>query len=113
MFSFVGPCNSQDDFHHRGHIGHHSIFLFGGTGMSSGHLRISRISVRYGNNFWCAHMFGSLHIEKYSFSVWAVRIYFALLYLFYEERPQSEFPTRPTASKPYIARSNCTYVIEQ
>jgi hypothetical protein len=29
MFSFVDsfrlyiPCNSQDDFHHRGHIGHH------------------------------------------------------------------------------------------
>jgi hypothetical protein len=29
MFSFVGlcrpyiPCNSQDDLHHRGHIGHH------------------------------------------------------------------------------------------
>jgi hypothetical protein len=28
-------------------------------------------------------------------------------------RPQSKFPTRPTASKPYIARSDCAYVIEQ
>jgi hypothetical protein len=28
-------------------------------------------------------------------------------------RPQSKFPTRPTASKPYIARNHCTYVIEQ
>jgi hypothetical protein len=33
MFSFVGPCtpyipcNSQDDFHHKGHIKHHSIFF--------------------------------------------------------------------------------------
>jgi hypothetical protein len=37
MFSFVGlcrpyiPCNSQDDFHHTGQIGHHSLFLFGGV----------------------------------------------------------------------------------
>jgi hypothetical protein len=31
----------------------------------------------------------------------------------YVARPQSTFPTRPTASKPYIARSNCAYVIEQ
>jgi hypothetical protein len=28
-------------------------------------------------------------------------------------RPQSKFPTRPTASKSYIARSDCAYVIEQ
>jgi hypothetical protein len=46
MFSFVAhcrsciPCNSQEDFHHRGHIGHHQNFLSGGTGLSSGHLRI-------------------------------------------------------------------------
>jgi hypothetical protein len=45
MFSFVGPCrlyfpcNSQDDFCDRGHTGHHSIFLFGGTGLSNGLLR--------------------------------------------------------------------------
>jgi hypothetical protein len=31
----------------------------------------------------------------------------------YETRPQSKFPTRPTASKPYIARSDYAYVIEQ
>jgi hypothetical protein len=31
----------------------------------------------------------------------------------YVARPQSRFPTRPTASKPYIARSDCAYVIEQ
>jgi hypothetical protein len=31
----------------------------------------------------------------------------------YVARPQSKFPTRPTASRPYIARSDCTYVIEQ
>jgi hypothetical protein len=37
MFSLVGPCrwyiscNSQDLFHHRGHIRHRSIFLFSGT----------------------------------------------------------------------------------
>jgi hypothetical protein len=31
----------------------------------------------------------------------------------YEARPQSKFPTRPTASKPYIARSDCAYLIEQ
>jgi hypothetical protein len=30
----------------------------------------------------------------------------------YEARPQSKFPTRPTASKPYIAQSDCAYVIE-
>jgi hypothetical protein len=33
--------------------------------------------------------------------------------LYYVERPQSKFPTRPTASKLYIARSDCAYVIEQ
>jgi hypothetical protein len=43
-FSFVGPCipyipcNSQDDFHHRGHIKHHLIFVFGGISLSSVHL---------------------------------------------------------------------------
>jgi hypothetical protein len=31
----------------------------------------------------------------------------------YVARPQSKFPTRPTASKPYIARSDCAYVTEQ
>jgi hypothetical protein len=31
----------------------------------------------------------------------------------YVARPQSKFPTRPTASKRYIARSDCAYVIEQ
>jgi hypothetical protein len=31
----------------------------------------------------------------------------------YEACPQSKFSTRPTASKPYIARSDCAYVIEQ
>jgi hypothetical protein len=31
----------------------------------------------------------------------------------YEARPQSRFPARPTASKPYIARSDCAYVREQ
>jgi hypothetical protein len=31
----------------------------------------------------------------------------------YVARPQSKFPTRPTASKPYIARSDCVYMIEQ
>jgi hypothetical protein len=31
----------------------------------------------------------------------------------YVARPQSKFPTRPTDSKPYIARSDCAYVIEQ
>jgi hypothetical protein len=38
---------------------------------------------------------------------------FDLSYLSYVVRPQSRFPTRPTASKPYIARSDCAYVIEQ
>jgi hypothetical protein len=62
MFPIVGPCrpcipcNSQDDFHHRGHIGHHLIFLFGGIGLSSGHLRICLISVWDVNNFLCAHI---------------------------------------------------------
>jgi hypothetical protein len=31
----------------------------------------------------------------------------------YEARPQSKFPTRPTASKPPIVRRDCSYVIEQ
>jgi hypothetical protein len=31
----------------------------------------------------------------------------------YVARPQSKCPTRPTVSKPYIARSDCAYVIEQ
>jgi hypothetical protein len=34
------------------------------------------------------------------------------LHIIYVVRPQSKFPTRPTASKPYIARSDCAYVIE-
>jgi hypothetical protein len=39
MSPFVGscrpyiPCNSQDDFNHRGHFGHHSSCLFGGIGL--------------------------------------------------------------------------------
>jgi hypothetical protein len=47
VFSSVSPCRPyipctwQDDFHHRGHIGHDSIILFGGIGLSSGHLCIS------------------------------------------------------------------------
>jgi hypothetical protein len=32
------------------------------------------------------------------------------LYQSYVARPQSKFPIRPTASKPYIARSDCAYV---
>jgi hypothetical protein len=45
MIYFVGLCrpyvlcNSQNDFHHRGHIGHF-IFLSGGIGLSSGHLNV-------------------------------------------------------------------------
>jgi hypothetical protein len=31
----------------------------------------------------------------------------------YVARPQSKFPTRPTASKPDIERSDCAHVIEQ
>jgi hypothetical protein len=31
----------------------------------------------------------------------------------YVAHPQSKFPTRPTASKPYIAQSDCVYMIEQ
>jgi hypothetical protein len=34
-------------------------------------------------------------------------------FIIYEARPQSKFLTRPTASKPYIAGSDCAYVIEQ
>jgi hypothetical protein len=45
------PCNLQDDFHNRGHIGHHYIFLFGGIGLSRGHLRIWPISIWGGDNF--------------------------------------------------------------
>jgi hypothetical protein len=40
-----------------------------------------------------------------------VRLY--MLCRRYVARPQSKFPTRPTGSKPYIARSDCAYVIEQ
>jgi hypothetical protein len=36
-----------------------------------------------------------------------------LLFLIYVAHPQNKFPIRPTASKPYIARSDCAYVIEQ
>jgi hypothetical protein len=85
MFSFVGPCrpyipcNSQDDFHRRGHIGHWSIFLFGGIGLSSGLLRIWLILVWDGNNFRCNHVFDSLLIEQYLFCVWVVRILFCTI----------------------------------
>jgi hypothetical protein len=76
------PCNSQDDFHHRGHIGHHSRFLF--LGLSSGHLRISLITVWDGNNFWCAHIFLTVCTlsNQYLFCVGAVRILFcAVVYI--------------------------------
>jgi hypothetical protein len=36
-----------------------------------------------------------------------------LRFNYYVARPQSKFPTRPTASKPYIARSDCAYLIEK
>jgi hypothetical protein len=78
MFSFVGPCrlyilcNSQDDFHHSGYIGHNSIFRFGGIGLSSGHLRIWRISVWDGNS-------------NISFVFGRFEFYSALLYTLYIE----------------------------
>jgi hypothetical protein len=46
MFSFIGPCrpymscSSQGDYRHRGHIGHYSIFSFGGIDLTSGYGRI-------------------------------------------------------------------------
>jgi hypothetical protein len=82
MFFFVSlyrpyiPCNSQDDFHRRGHVGHHWTFVFTCIGSSCGHLCIWRISVWDGNNFWCAHIFDSLHIEQYPYCVWAVQMLF-------------------------------------
>jgi hypothetical protein len=43
----------------------------------------------------------------------ATRIQFTVRIVLYVARPQSKFPTRPTPSKPYIARSDCAYMIEQ
>jgi hypothetical protein len=37
---------------------------------------LSRCAVCDGNNFWCAHIFDSLHIEQYPFCVWALQILF-------------------------------------
>jgi hypothetical protein len=34
-------------------------------------------------------------------------------FLIYEACPQSKIPTHPTASKSYIARSDCSYMREQ
>ena len=33
-------------------------------------------------------------------------------FLIYKGRPQSKYPTRPTASKPFIALSDCVYAID-
>jgi hypothetical protein len=41
------------------------------------------------------------------------RVKLYALLIFYEARPQSKFPTRLTASKPYIVRNDCAYVMEQ
>jgi Pyruvate/2-oxoacid:ferredoxin oxidoreductase delta subunit len=57
MCSFVGPCrpyipySSQGDYRHRRHIGHHSIFPFGGIDLSSGYWRIRHTSVWDSSNF--------------------------------------------------------------
>jgi hypothetical protein len=82
MFSFVGPCrqsipySSQGDYRHRGHIGHHSIFPFGGNDLSSGYRNIWHTSDGDDSNFLCAHIVGSLRIGQYLFSVRAVRMLF-------------------------------------
>jgi hypothetical protein len=52
FFVVVGHCRPHIPCISQGHIWHHSIFLFGGIGLSSGHVRIWRISVWDGNNFW-------------------------------------------------------------
>jgi hypothetical protein len=88
MFSFAGPCrpyipcNSQDDFHHRGHIRHHSIFLFNGIGLS-------RVTCVFDAcQFEMAIFFGvpiSLTVctlNNIPFVFGRFEFYFALLYIF-------------------------------
>jgi hypothetical protein len=80
MFSSVGPCgpyipcSSQGDYRHRGHIGRHSIFPFGGIDLSSCYRRNWHTSVSYDSNFLCTYIVGSLHIGQCPFYVWAVLI---------------------------------------
>jgi hypothetical protein len=86
IFSFVGPCrpnipcNLQDDFHPRQHIGHRSIILFGGIILSSAF---------NASQFEMAIIFGvpiSLTVCTLSnipFVFWQMEFYFALLYVFY------------------------------
>jgi hypothetical protein len=45
-------CDTQKDLNHRGPIGYNLNFLSCGTGLSSDHLHIWRISVWENNSFW-------------------------------------------------------------
>jgi hypothetical protein len=85
------------------------------------HLGEVRIDGRLIWTYICWRSFCSCSVSLvYVSSVTYVsEIHFALMFRAskcpckYEAHPQSKFPTRPTASKPYIARSDCAYVIEQ
>jgi hypothetical protein len=91
MFFFVDPCrpyipcNSQDGFHQRGHIGHHSNFVFSGVGLSSGHLPFHE------RQFLMAIIFGvpmSLTVFTLSnvpFVFGRFEFYFALFFILYIE----------------------------
>jgi hypothetical protein len=87
IISFAGPsrpyipCNWQDEFLHRGHIGHHSIFLLRGIGLSSGHSSLFEMAIIFG-------VLISLTVCTLSNIPFVFRrfeYYFALLYIFYIE----------------------------
>jgi hypothetical protein len=90
MFSFVGPCrpyipcNSQDDFHHRGHTGHHSIFF------SLAMLCQMVTCAFHASRFEMAIIFSvpislTVILSNIPFVFRLFEFYFALLYVFYIE----------------------------
>jgi hypothetical protein len=90
IFSFVGLCRpyilctSHDNFNHRRHIGHQQSFIFGGIGLSCGHLgfwRISEIAVSSGVPISLT----VCTLSNIPFVFGLFEFYFALLYTFYIE----------------------------
>jgi hypothetical protein len=78
------PCNWQEDFHHKGHIWHHSILIFCDIDLLSGHLHIWRmahgvvrkISEALENKKYCSAAF--LDISQASNKVWHTGLLYKL-----------------------------------
>jgi hypothetical protein len=80
MSSFGGPCRQhspcslQGGYHHKGRNINCWSVPCGGTDLSDGYRRISRILVCGDNNSLCARIVGSWHIVQCPFFVRAVQM---------------------------------------